>query len=345
MTLSLQQLAQLCNAEIKGDQPMLEISSAADIMSAQTNQITVLSSPKYEKYLTSTQASACLISSQFSTETAPKNLQFLICDDPEISFIKVVNALYPQPLKTPTISEKSDIEASVNLGKNVSIGAFSTIANECSIGDNSEISTSVHIGKNVSIGENCIIHPNVVIYPDTKIGNHVTIHAGSIIGADGFGYKYRDNQHIKVPHVGNVIISDYVEIGANVCIDRGALGSTEIGAGSKIDNLVQLGHNNKVGRNVIICGQSGISGSCTIGDGAVLAGSSGVADHVKIGHQAVVMARSGIASDIEPGSQVFGSPAKDKKIAWREQAALSKLPDLIKKFKNLELRLKIIEEQ
>jgi UDP-3-O-[3-hydroxymyristoyl] glucosamine N-acyltransferase len=183
-----------------------------------------------------------------------------------------------------------------------------------------------------------------VIYDHSVIGNNVIIHAGAIIGADGFGYKFRDNQHIKVPHVGNVVIEDNVEIGANTCIDRGALGSTRIGLGSKIDNLVQLGHNNVVGRNVIICGQSGISGSCTIEDGAILAGSVGLADHVKIGSRAVVMARSGISQDVEPGAQVFGSPAKDKKVAWRELAALAKLPELIQKLKALESRLSELEK-
>ncbi|MGZ5001125.1 MAG: UDP-3-O-(3-hydroxymyristoyl)glucosamine N-acyltransferase, partial [Methylomonas sp.] len=162
--------------------------------------------------------------------------------------------------------------------------------------------------------------------------------------ADGFGYKFRDNQHIKVPHVGNVEIADRVEIGANTCIDRGALGATRIGIGSKIDNLVQLGHNNNVGRNVIICGQSGISGSCTIEDGAILAGSTGVADHVKIGSRAVIMARSGISADVEPGAQVFGSPAKDRKIAWKELAALAKLPELLQRFKALESRVNSLED-
>jgi UDP-3-O-[3-hydroxymyristoyl] glucosamine N-acyltransferase len=183
-----------------------------------------------------------------------------------------------------------------------------------------------------------------VIYDNSILGDNVIIHAGAIIAADGFGYKFRNNQHIKVPHVGNVEIADNVEIGANTCIDRGALGATKIGAGSKIDNLVQLGHNNIVGRNVIICGQSGISGSCTIEDGAILAGSSGVADHVKIGTRAVVMARSGISQDVAAGTQVFGSPAKDRKVAWKELAALSKLPELLQKFKKLESRVEDLEK-
>ncbi len=341
--LTLKELAQLCDAEIQDEHSSLEISAAADIMNAEVSQVTVLSNAKYTKYLANTKASACFISSKFSTEGAPEGLVFLSCDDPEISFLKAVNVLHPTPEITRSISKQSAIADNVTLGKNINIGAFSTIDEHSSIGDETEIYPSVHIGRNVSVGKNCRIYPNVVIYDNTQLGNNVIIHSGAIIAADGFGYKYRNNQHVKVPHVGNVIIADHVEIGANTCIDRGALGSTTIGAGSKIDNLVQLGHNNQVGRNVIICGQVGISGSCTIGDGAVLAGGVGVADHVNIGQQAVLMARSGIASDIKAGSQMFGSPAKDKKVVWRELVALSKLPELFKKFKDLESRLQKLE--
>ncbi len=344
MTYTIQELAQLCDAEIQGNPTVIDITSAADIMSASENQVTVLSSSKYVKYLKDTKASACFISSKLPSEDAPENLVLLLCYDPEISFLKAISTLHPSPKINRSISDKAAIAENVTLGQNIHIGAFSTVDEQSSIGDETEIFASVHIGQNVEIGQNCRIYPNVVIYDNTKIGNNVTIHSGAIIAADGFGYKYRNNQHVKVPHVGNVEIADHVEIGANTCIDRGALGSTTIGAGSKIDNLVQLGHNNNIGRNVIICGQSGISGSCTIGDGAVLAGSSGVADHVNIGQQAVVMARSGVPGDIAPGSQVFGFPAKDKKIAWRELAALSKLPELFKKFKEVEKRLVKLEK-
>lgn len=336
MALTLQELAQQCDADIQDGMSAIEITAAADIMTARVNQVTVLSSRKYAKHLKDTQASACFISHEMASENIPENLILLYCKDPIISFLNAVHALYPTPQYTRSISKHAVIADHVSVGKNINVGAFSTIDEYSKIGDDTEIFASVNIGRNVHIGKNCQFYPNVVIYDNTEIGDNVIIHSGAIIAADGFGYKYRNNEHIKVPHVGNVIIADNVEIGANSCIDRGALGSTTIGTGSKIDNLVQLGHNNQVGRNVIICGQSGISGSCTIGDGAVLAGSSGIADHVNIGQQAVIMARSGVPSDIAPGARVVGSPAKDKKIVWRELAALSKLPELFKRFKILE---------
>jgi UDP-3-O-[3-hydroxymyristoyl] glucosamine N-acyltransferase len=344
MTLTIDELALLCDASIKGNAPSIEITTAAEIKTAIENQVTVLSNSKYAKYLKDTKASACFISDQLLSEDVPENLILLICEDPEISFIKAVKALHPAPEFTRSIAKQSDIADSVVLARDIHVGAFSSIAEHSAIGEETEIFANVHIGCNVTVGTNCRIYPNVVLYDNTQIGDNVIIHSGTIIGADGFGYKYRNNEHVKVPHVGNVVIADNVEIGANTCIDRGALGSTTIGAGSKIDNLVQLGHNNKVGRNVIICGQSGISGSCTIGDGAVLAGGVGLADHVNIGYQAVVMGRSGVSGDVEPCTQVFGTPAKDKKVAWRELAALSKLPELFKKFKDLENRFKKLEE-
>ncbi len=338
------ELAQICDASPQGGDVSRDIQSAADIMSAGAHQVTVLSDGKYKKYIKDCQASACFVSEALLDEDVPDALTLLICKDPEISFLNAVKALHPEPQFTRKISEQAAIDKSAILGNDVHIGPFSSIGQGSRIGNGSTIAASVHIGNNVSIGANSLIHPNAVVYDNSVIGNNVTIHSGAIVGADGFGYKFRNNEHVKVPHVGNVVIEDNVEIGANTCIDRGALGSTRIGWGSKIDNLVQLGHNNIVGKNVIVCGQCGISGSCEIGDGAVLAGSVGLADHVKIGSRAVVMARSGVSQDIAPGSQVWGSPAKDRKVIWRELAALAKLPELIQKIKNLESRLNKLEE-
>lgn len=340
----IKELAKLCNAQPQGGDTSVTIQSAADIMSAHAHQVTVLSDGKYKKYLKDCKASACFIAEALIDGDVPDGLTLLVCDDPEISFLNAVKALHPEPHLKRQVSEHAVLAETSTLGFDTHVGPFATIGQYSSVGDSSTIEASVHIGNHVAIGKNCRIHPNVVIYDHTVIGNNVIIHSGAIIGADGFGYKYRDNQHIKVPHVGNVLIEDNVEIGANTCIDRGALGSTRIGWGSKIDNLVQLGHNNVVGKNVIICGQCGISGSCTIEDGAVLAGSVGVADHVKIGTRAVVMARSGVSQDIESGAQVWGSPAKDRKMAWRELAALAKLPELMQKIKAIESRLLKLEE-
>jgi len=260
-----------------------------------------------------------------------------------MSFIKAVELLHPAKRYPSQIADQAVVDSTVTLGRELFIGPYAVIGEHSAIGDNTVILAGAYIGSNVTIGRNCRIHPYAVIYDDTVIGDDVIIHSGAIIGADGFGYKFRNNAHYKVPQVGNVIIENNVEIGANTCIDRGALGSTVIGMGSKVDNLVQIGHNNKVGKHVIMCGQTGVSGSCNIEDYAILAGSAGIADHVTIGKGAVVLARSGVAGDVLPGAQVFGSPAKDKKTAYKEQIAISKLPELVKKVKDLEEMLFLIQ--
>ena len=344
MTLTVKKLAQLCDAVIIGGNSEGVITSAADIGSAQVEQVTILNDVKFTKFLETTKASACFIKQDNTQLDAPKETALLVCNDPEISFIKAVNTLHPAKTYPAQISEKSNIAETASLGHSVYIDQFVSIGEQSQVGEGSEILSGASIGSHVRIGMNCRIYPNVVIYDGTQIGNDVIIHAGTVIGADGFGYKQRDEKHIKVPHVGCVVIENNVEIGANTCIDRGTFGTTVIGEGSKVDNLVQIGHNNIIGNNVIICGQTGISGSCNIENNVILAGSAGLADHVKIGHHAVVMARSGIASDVKECTQVFGFPAKDKKVAWRELAALAKLPELIKTIKVIENRLRKLEE-
>jgi UDP-3-O-[3-hydroxymyristoyl] glucosamine N-acyltransferase len=344
MSITLKELADFCDASIKGGDPSTTIYAAADITSAQKGQVTQLTNNRYSRHIKNSTASACFIAEGFAVDNVPDSMALLQCADPEISFIKAVELLHPGRVYSRQVAPQAVIENNVILGDKSHIGPYAVIAEGASIGEGSEILAGVYIGKNAIIGRNCRIYPYAVIYDDVVIGNNVIIHSGAIIGADGFGYKFRNNEHVKVPQVGNVIIEDNVEIGANTCIDRGALGSTVIGAGSKIDNLVQIGHNNKVGKNVIMCGQTGVSGSCNIEDYAILAGSAGIADHVTIGRGAVVMARAGVASDVMPGAQVFGSPAKDRRIAYKEQVAISKLPELLRKIKLLEEKILALEK-
>ncbi|WP_374087615.1 UDP-3-O-(3-hydroxymyristoyl)glucosamine N-acyltransferase [Methylomicrobium lacus] len=345
MPITVKELAELCGARIEGGDADRIIHSAADISSAQAGQVTQLTNSKYAAHLQQSAASACLIAEGFADQKVPETLALLVCKDPELAFIEAVKRLHPERTYAPEIAPQSVLASDVALGEAVYIGPYAVIGEQTRIGEHSAILAGAYIGRNVKIGKHCRIHPYAVIYDDVEIGDHVTIHSGAIIGADGFGYKFRNGAHVKVPQIGNVRIEDNVEIGANTCIDRGALGSTVIGTGSKIDNLVQIGHNNKVGRHVIMCGQTGVSGSCTIDDYAILAGSAGVADHVTIGKGAVVLARSGVAGDIPAGAQYFGSPAKDKKTAYKEQLAIQKLPELIKKVKQLEEKLQTLEKE
>ncbi len=343
MAMTINELANACGATIEGGNADQFINAANDITAAQIGQVTQLTQARYRHYLNSSQASACFVGTDFDVQDVPASLTLLRCADPEMAFVKAVEILHPTTEYAATIAPQAVIANSAVLHESCHIGAFSVVNDGVEIGENSEILTGVYLGKNVKIGKNCRLYPYVVVYDDVEIGDNVIIHSGAIIGADGFGYKFRNGQHVKVPQIGNVVIGDNVEIGANTCVDRGALGSTVIGAGSKIDNLVQIGHNNKIGQHVIVCGQTGISGSCMIENYAILAGSAGIADHVKIGQGAVVMARAGVANDVAPKTQVFGSPAKEKRVAYREQVAISQLPDLLKTIKQLEARLEQLE--
>lgn len=347
MPIPLKELADFCNARIEGGDATVMINAAADITSAQKNQVTQLTNHRYLRYLKESGASACFIANDFVLNDAdiPEGMALLRCIDPEMAFIDAVNVLHPAKHYEAYIADQAVLGKNVTLANHVHIAPFAVIGDNVMLGEGSVVLAGAYIGNNVTIGKNCRIYPYSVIYDNTILGNEVIIHSGAIIGADGFGYKFRNYRHIKVPQVGNVLIGDYVEIGANTCIDRGALGSTSIGTGSKIDNLVQVGHNNKIGQHVILCGLTGVSGSCTIEDYAILAGSAGVADHVTIGQGAVVMARAGVANDVPAKTQVFGSPAKEKRIAYKEEVAISKLPELLKQVKLLEEKIRILEEQ
>jgi UDP-3-O-[3-hydroxymyristoyl] glucosamine N-acyltransferase len=213
-----------------------------------------------------------------------------------------------------------------------------------SIGANSIVYSHAYVGDNVIIGENCVIYPHTVLHNNTEIGNYVVIHSGSVLGTDGFGYMFIENRHYKIPQIGRVIVEDDVEIGANVTIDRARTGSTIIGAGSKIDNLVHIGHNVTVGKNCVIVAQVGVSGSVEIGDGVILAGQVGVKDHTKIGAGSIVCGQTGVTGDLPAGSFVSGPFARPHHQEMRAQAVHNKLPDMYRRLKEMEQRLAAIEK-
>jgi UDP-3-O-[3-hydroxymyristoyl] glucosamine N-acyltransferase len=231
------------------------------------------------------------------------------------------------------------------LGEGVAIRPHVTVGEGVSIGRGAVIESGAHLGDGVSIGEQSLIGPNVVIYRGTRIGHRVRIHGGSVIGGDGFGYVFQQGRHLKVPQVGNVIIEDDVEIGCNVCVDRATVGSTIIRRGTKIDNLVQIAHNDVIGQDVIITGQVGLAGSVTVGDRVAFGGQAGVVDHVTIGHDARVGAATPVTKDVKPGETVWGFPARPGARVKRELGALAQLPRLLKRFRELLMRLGRVESR
>ena len=239
------------------------------------------------------------------------------------------------------VQEPSYIAKTATYGEKVFIGAFAYLGEKVKVGNNTKIYPNAYIGDNVIIGNNCIIHPGVKIYHDCKVGDNVTIHAGTVIGSDGFGFAPQaDGSFKKVPQIGNVVIEDNVEIGANATIDRATIGSTLIKSGAKLDNLIQIAHNVEVGHSTVIAAQAGVSGSTKIGNGVMIGGQAGIVGHIQLGDGAKVNAQSGVSKSIEAGKAVTGSPAHDYTSALRSQAVSRKLPELEKRVKELEALVK-----
>jgi UDP-3-O-[3-hydroxymyristoyl] glucosamine N-acyltransferase len=327
MTTTIKQLAAVCGAEILGGNPQQTIHSAANMDEAGAHQVTFIASAQYANKLADIAASAVIVPKIITAASARADTCLLRVDDPEMAFVACLHHLYPQKVQRVALSSQAQVDPSASLGAGVSIGPFATIGARSRIGKNCRIQAGCHIGEDVVLGDNCVLFPNVVLYDEVHLGDNVIIHAGTVIGTDGFGYKFRHGEHVKFPQVGTVVIEANVEIGANTCIDRAALGATRVGVGTKIDNLVQVGHNVHIGARALLCGQSGIGGSTVIKDLVTLAAQSGVADHVTVGTQAIVFAQSGVTKDVADKDQVIGFPAANRREALHQMAALRRLAE------------------
>ncbi|UCD18426.1 MAG: UDP-3-O-(3-hydroxymyristoyl)glucosamine N-acyltransferase [Candidatus Zixiibacteriota bacterium] len=332
MSVTLKELAELVGGRLSGD-GLTAINAAAPIASAGEGDITFVANKKYEKYLESTAASAVVLSDGIAFDRLPA----IFHDNPYYAFALILDRLYPE--KEPYsrgIDPAARVADSAILGNGVSVGALSFVGEKSVIGDNSIISPQVFIGREVQIGGGCKVYPRVTILDGTKIGDRVTLHSGTVIGSDGFGYASHEKGLKKVSQVGWVEIDDEVEIGANVTIDRGALGPTRVGRGTKIDNLVQIAHNVEIGQDCIIVAQVGISGSTKLGNGVILAGQVGLVGHIELGDGVMVGAQSGVSRSIPAGKRYFGYPAREIMETKRIEASLRKLPELLKRVKALE---------
>ncbi len=338
--MKIQQIAQMVGGQIVGDEA-LDITGLGMLDNAKTGDIIFLDKNKYEDAAKKSSASAILTIQKIETEKTQ-----IITTNPKLAFAKILAAFCPEPNLASGISPQASIGKNVQIDESVSIGPFAAIGDGTKIGKNTVIHSGVAIGIDCKIGSSCIVFPNVTLYRKTELRNEVIIHAGAVIGADGFGYILDEQgKHFKINQVGNVIIEDRVEIGANACIDRAGMGSTLIKEGTKIDNLVQIAHNCTVGEHSIIVSQAGIAGSSTLGKYNVLAGQSGVADHVTLGDKVTLAAQSGAFRNIESGEVYAGIPAVPAS-KWRRYVThLSKLTDYIHKIKKIEKRLTDIENK
>jgi UDP-3-O-[3-hydroxymyristoyl] glucosamine N-acyltransferase len=340
MTFPAAQIAFLINGKVEGD-AQVAVNSFGKIEEATEGQLAFLANPKYEEYLYSTKASVIIVN-ETQELRQPINATLIRVPDAYSAFATLLSKYQEIVQQQLTgVQEPSYISKSAKYGDNVFIGAFAYLGENVKVGNNTKIYPNAYLGNNVVIGDNTIIHPGVRIYHDCKVGNNVTIHAGTVIGSDGFGFAPQaDGSFKKVPQIGNVVIEDHVEIGANATIDRATIGSTLIKSGAKLDNLIQIAHNVEVGHSTVIAAQAGVSGSTKIGNGVMIGGQAGIVGHIQLGDGAKVNAQSGVSKSLEPGKAVTGSPAYDYTSSLRSQAIFRNLPEMEKRLKELEALVK-----
>lgn len=341
MEFSVQQIAQLIGGKVEGNESKT-VSSFAKIEEASEKDLAFLANPKYEEFLYSTKAGVIIIGEDLELKS-PLTSTLIRVKDAYASFANLMQH-YQQMVaaKMVGIEDPSYIHKSAKIGEHVYVGAFAYVAENAAIADDAKIYPQVYVGKNVRIGKRSVLHPGVKIYDDCIIGDDVIIHAGTIIGGDGFGFApKKDGTYQKVPQMGNVVIEDHVEIGANTCIDRATMGSTIIRKGTKLDNLLQVAHNVDIGEDSVIAAQTGISGSAKIGKRAMIGGQVGIVGHITIAEGVKVGAKSGINSNVtEKNKALNGVPAIDHLASLKSLAIFRKLPELSKKIDEIETLIK-----
>ena len=337
--MKLRDIAERLQGRLEGDGG-IEIHRVAGIEDAGPGDLTFFTNPKYARALRTTRASAVILSEK--AETAP--CAMLRVSHPYLAFAKAVELFAVSHRPPAGIHRLADAAPTADIAPDAVIGPFTTVGDGARIGARTVVYPSVTIGPGAQIGDDCVIHTHVSIRERVQIGNRVILQDGAVIGSDGFGFATTpDGTHYKIPQLGGVVIEDDVEIGANAAIDRPAVGETRIGAGSKIDNLVQVAHGVTVGRNVLLAAQVGIAGSTTIEDDVTLAGQVGVSGHITIGKGTIATAQTGIPNSVEPGSFISGYPAITNRDWLKSSAVFRKLPELRKAIADLDARLAEVE--
>jgi UDP-3-O-[3-hydroxymyristoyl] glucosamine N-acyltransferase len=330
----LGELARLVDGELHGD-PSTTIRGLASLEGAEAADLSFVTATRYRAAAEQSRAAAFLV---------PPGLELpgravIRVAQPFLAVARLLRVFHPEPAPPPGVHPTAVVAESARVAADATVMAHVVVGRACLVESRAVLHPHVVLGERCRVGEGSVLHAHVVLREDVEVGRRVVVHAGTILGADGFGYVFDGTRHQKVPQVGRVVVEDDVEIGANVTVDRATLGATVIGRGTKIDNLVQIGHNTVVGADSIIVAQTGISGSCRIGSRVVLGGQVGVADHVTIGDGAQVGAQSGVHRDVPAGAGMLGTPARPAAEARRALAALPRLPDLARAIRALERRL------
>lgn len=321
--MKLSEIAVLLDGVLEGNDA--DVIGIAGTEEADAGYITFMEQEKHRKNAESSRAKAVIIPEKAAGIDGKSVIRV---KNPRLGFAKLLTFFHPAKIKFNTIHPTAIIGENVRLGENVGIGAYAVIENNCTIGNNVQIYPHTYIAEGCTIGDDTIIKSSVSLMDDTVIGNRTIIHSGAVIGTDGFGFVRDGATQYKIPQIGHVEIGDDVEIGANATIDRATTGKTIIGSGTKIDNLVQIGHNTVLGKDCTIVSQSGVAGSTKIGDRVILAAQSGVRDHTEIGSDSIIAGRSGVTKPVKKGTIVSGFPARDHREELKIEAIIAKLPEL-----------------
>ena len=342
MDKSVAEIAELVGGAIVGD-AALRISGVNGIRQAAPGDLSFVGSQQYATHIQTTAASALLV----REDVVCKDKTLIRVNDPYKAFIQVIQNCVDHDAAHPFegIHETAVIGHNVTLGEGLAIDAHVRIADDARLGDGVVIYAGAYIGRGVSVGADTLIYPNVVIREGATVGARCILHAGVVVGSDGFGFAPMDGTWFKVPQVGTVLIGDDVEIGANSAVDRATFGSTVLGRGTKIDNLVQIGHNVQIGEDCVVSGMTGIAGSTTVGHHVTIGAQAGIGDHLEVGDGATIAGRAGVAGSVKPGAVVSGYPAMDHQAQLRILAAMRRLPDARQRVRKLERRVRELEEQ
>ena len=304
--------------------------------------LTFLSNPKYTNYIYSTEASIVLVSNKFVPEHEVKATMIKV-ENPYDCLARLMMMYESSKPKKKGIDPLAFVAHSAKVGEDVYIGAFAYIGENAVIGDDTKIYPHAYVGDNVKIGENATLYQHVSVYAECRVGNNCILHSGCVIGADGFGFAPTENGYEKIPQIGNVVLEDDVEIGANTCIDRATMGSTIVHKGAKIDNLVQIAHNDEIGSNTVIAAQTGVAGSTKIGEWCMFGGQVGVAGHITVGNKVNVGAQTGVNSHVEGNQTIMGYPAMSYRDFIKTSVLQRKLPDMMKRIDALEKEIKALK--
>jgi UDP-3-O-[3-hydroxymyristoyl] glucosamine N-acyltransferase len=343
MEFTAQQIADILNGTVDGN-PDVKVNNFSKIEEGNPNSLTFLANPKYEHYIYRTKAGIILVNNSF-TPSAPIKNTLVRVPNAYAALAVLLDIAGQSKKKKEGIDPLAFVHPSAQLGEGCYVGAFAFIGENARIGNHCKVYPYTYIGDDVVAGNGCLFYPHVTIYEGSVIGDACILHAGCVIGSDGFGFAPEGEAYKKIPQLGNVILEENVEIGANTTIDRAVMGATIIHKGAKLDNLVQIAHNVEIGEHTVMAAQTGVSGSVKIGRHCKFGGQSGIAGHIGIGDQVSVGAQAGIIGNIEPGRTILGSPAIDARLFMRSSVIFSRLPDMYRTVEKLQREIEQLKKE